>query len=72
MKCSWTNVDLGWRTGSIYDMCEEAVQIAKLLDTGVSFMFNGCSVNLTKNSVAEQMVKSIMVAVNYDQTSVFV
>lgn len=73
MKCSWTNVDLGWRTGSIYDMCEEAVQIAKVLDTEVSFMFNGCRVNLTKNSVAdEQTVKSIMVAINYDQTIVFV
>ena len=41
MNCTWTHVDLAWRPGDIYSMTKEAVQIAELLNTKVSFDFNG-------------------------------
>lgn len=50
MKCSWNCIDLGWRLGMLGDMMMEAISIAELLETKVSFEFNGVQVTVNKNT----------------------
>jgi hypothetical protein len=57
MKCSWSDIDLGWRDGTIDNMVKEAIEIAKLLDTRCSFEFNGVTVAVNKNSNWETLSK---------------
>lgn len=53
MKCRWRSINLGWTPGMIDEQITEAVHIAKMLDTKVSFDFSGIKVNVTKNSTIE-------------------
>ena len=55
----WNCIDLGWRLGSLGDMMMEAISIAELLNTNVSFDFNGVKVTVNKNT-----------SVLYDQSSI--
>lgn len=71
MNCKWRHVDLGWRCGAIYEMCDDAVQIAKLLNTQVSFTFNGVRVNVSSQSDAEDVSFQALEAVKYETTAVF-
>lgn len=68
MKCSWSDIDLGWRLGSIDVMCKEAIEIAKLLDTRCSFEFNGVTVAVNKNSNWENLAKLVVDAVSKGNT----
>ncbi len=56
MICSWYEIDLGSRLGSIDDMCKEAIEIAKLLNTQCAFDFNGVKVCVDRNSKWERVV----------------
>lgn len=74
MNCNWTHVDLGWRPGDIYSMTEEAVQIAKLLNTKVSFDFNGVKVHVTKQSTdtdIDYLCEEVLNAIKQGKSSVF-
>ncbi len=71
MNCKWRHVDLGWRTGTIYEMCDEAVQIAKLLNTQVSFTFNGVRVNVSSQSDPEDVSFQALEAAKYETSAVF-
>lgn len=68
MKCSWNKINLGWRLGNISEMVEEAIQIANLLDTKVSFEFNGVKVNLSKHSDHQNTVRKVTDAVGEGKT----
>lgn len=71
MNCKWRHVDLGWRCGTIYEMCDEAVQVAKLLNTQVSFTFNGVRVNVSNQSDVEGVSFQAMEAVKNKTDAVF-
>jgi len=71
MNCKWRHVDLGWRCGAIYEMCDDAVQIAKLLNTQVSFTFNGVRVNVTSQSDPEDVSFKALEAVTSKTDAVF-
>ncbi len=71
MNCKWRHVDLGWRCGAIYEMCDDAVQIAKLLNTQVSFTFNGVRVNVSSQSDAEDVSFQALEAVKNKTDAVF-
>lgn len=71
MNCKWRHVDLGWRCGAIYEMCDDAVQIAKLLNTQVSFTFNGVRVNVSNQSDAEDISFKALEAVKNKTDAVF-
>jgi hypothetical protein len=70
MKCNWSHVDLGWRSGDIYTMSKEAVEIAKLLDTNVSFLFNGVRVNVSTKTDPASVAKLATIAVQEGLPSV--
>ena len=60
MVCSWYEIDLGSRLGSIDGMCKEAIEIAKLLNTQCTFNFNGVKVCVDKNSKWERVVEATL------------
>ena len=69
MKCNWSNVSLGWRSGSIDNMTKEAIKIAELLDTKVNFEFNSVTVNVSKHSGWKDVTLSVHEAVQAGKTS---
>ena len=71
MNCSWSHVDLGFRFGDIGSMSKEAIEIAKLLDTKVSFVFNGVKVNVTKFSSYDTVAHAALDAVRDGKISAF-
>lgn len=71
MKCNWSNVSLGWRSGSIDNMTKEAIVIAILLDTKVNFEFNGVTVNVSKNSDWRDVTISVHEAIQSGKISVY-
>lgn len=71
INCSWSNVDLGWRCGEIFSMCKEAIEIAKLLNTKVSFEFNKVRVNVSKSSSANNLAIKALAAAQAGKTSVY-
>ena len=71
MNCTWTHVDLGWRPGDIHSMTKEAVQVAELLNTKVSFDFNGVKVNITKHSTVTAVAEGALDAVRKGKNSFF-
>lgn len=71
MKCNWSNVSLGWRSGSINNMTEEAIVIAKLLDTKVNFEFNSVTVNVSKHSDWKDVTISVHEAIQSGKKSVY-
>lgn len=71
MKCNWNSIDLGWRMGSVDNMAKEAIEIATLLSTKVSFDFNGVKVNVTSQSDCEGVAMDTLNAVRFGKTSVF-
>lgn len=71
MKCSWSHIDLGWRCGDIGSMCKEAIEIAALLDTKVSFKFNSVKVNVAGRSDWEEVTEQALDAVRSGTTSVY-
>ncbi len=70
-NCQWSPIDLGWRCGTIYEMCDDAVQIAKLLNTRVVFTFNGVRVNVGTRSDVEDVSLRTMQAVKSGTDTVF-
>ena len=68
MNCSWSCIDLGWTIGDIGSMSKEAIEVANLLNTKVSFDFNGVKVNVTKESnyvlVANDALEAVRLGIN--------
>ncbi|SOK58692.1 hypothetical protein [Yersinia phage fHe-Yen9-04] len=50
-------VKLDVQNGYWYDVYMEAINIAKMLDKNVEFLFNGVQITLNKNSSPECFVK---------------
>ena len=71
MNCKWSPIDLGWRCGTIYEMCSDAIEIAKLLNTRVVFTFNGVRVNVGGRSDVEDVSLQTMQAVKSGTDAVF-
>ena len=72
MKCSWNSVDLGWLIGGdVASMCKEAIEIATLLDTKVSFVFNEVRVNVSPKSSYILTAQKALVAVSSGVASVY-
>jgi len=71
MKCSWNKIDLGWTCGDIGTLCRQASEISILLDTKVSFDFNGIKVNLSPKSNVSTLIEKTMQAVGTETKSVY-
>lgn len=72
MNCSWSDIELGWRLGSIDSMTREAIEIAKLLNTRCTFEFNGVTVAVNKNSNWEKVALVALEAVKKESKYVSV
>ena len=72
MKCSWSDIDLGWRLGNVDSLCKEAIAIAVLLDTRCTFDFNGITVCVDKNSEWEKVAVAALKAVSDSDGSRYV
>lgn len=71
MNCNWNHVDLGWRLGDIGSMSDEAIEVARLLNTKVSFEFNGVKVNVSKDSFWKDVADSALDALRNGDSAVF-
>lgn len=71
IKCNWSHIDLGWRSGEIFSMCDEAITIACVTSTKVSFEFNGIKVNVTGESNTDSVARKALEAVKSKETAVF-
>jgi hypothetical protein len=71
MKCGWNKIDLGWRSGDIYTMSHEAVEIAKLLNVKTSFLFNGVRVNVSAKTDPVTISTKALEAVKSEKTSIY-
>lgn len=71
MKCNWSHVSLGWRSGSIDNMTKEAIEVAKTLDTKVDFEFNGVKVNVSKHSDWKDVTIDVHEAIQSGKKSVY-
>ena len=72
MNCSWTDIELGWRLGSIDNMAKEAIEIAKLLNTRCTFEFNGIIVAVNKDSDWEKVSLAALDAIKTENKYVSV
>ena len=60
MKCSWSDIDLGWRAGTINNMVKEAIEIATLLDTRCTFEYQNTIVSVDKNCDLTSTVDAVL------------
>lgn len=72
MNCSWSDIELGWRLGSIDSMTKEAIEVAKLLNTRCTFEFNGVTVAVNNNSNWEKVAHAALIAINTESKYVSV
>lgn len=71
MKCPWHKIDLGWTCGDIATLCKQALEIAILLDTKVSFDFNGVKVNISPKTDVKGVIEKAFMAIGTDTKSVY-
>ena len=67
MKCSWSDIDLGWRFGDVTDQVREAIEIATLLDTRCTFEFQNTIVSVDKNCDLTGTVKAVLAVQGTDE-----
>lgn len=60
MKCSWLDIDLGWRFGDVTDQVREAIEIATLLDTRCTFEYQNTIVSVDKNCDLTRTVDAVL------------
>ncbi len=71
MNCPWNKIDLGWTCGDICTLSNKAVDIAKLLNTKVTFEFNGVKVCASPTTSAGRLAYAALDAVRDGKTSVY-
>jgi hypothetical protein len=71
VKCPWYKIDLGSACGDIYTLSKQAVEIAKLLDTEVSFDFNGVKVNASAKTCPTKLATDACDAVGKGIKSIY-
>ena len=71
MKCPWSKINLGWACGDIFTLSRQAVEVAKLLNTKVTFDFNGVKVCASPITNPRDLSASALGAVEEGKGSVY-